>query len=267
MDDTDTLTPPESPPVVDEGTPAPQDAVAPVSEPEPLVGADTTEEPTEEAPPPTAWAGVQEVEELFDLEDVKPVLERRDQAAGDRAYELLKGHMQPLQIGREQNTARAAQSMESVDTTLKRAVEDGVLDIRAVQDVFRTHRAELAGFTGEASTEGYYKGVEQYVTFLLGSEAPAFISRLHRMRDQNYPDETFAADAKKKIVATARQEGYDEGFKKGSKTGQTAAQQQKAIKEAKDKGANLAPGSSGGKANINQLRRDYHEGKTNEYPG
>ncbi len=267
MDDTDTLTPPESPPVPDEGTPASQDVVTPPSEPEPLVGADTTEEKPEDAPPPPAWANVQEFEDVLELEDAKPALAKRDKSAEDRAYENLKGHMQPRLVERAQSAAQAAQGIEAIDTTLKRAVEDGVLDKRVIEDVFRTHRQELAGFTGEASTSGYYKGVEQYVTFLLGSDAPPFVTRLQRMRDENYPDDTFAADAKKKIVAAARQEGYDEGFKKGSKTGQTAAQQAKAIKANKETGANLAPGSSGGKADINKARRDYHEGRTNVYPG
>lgn len=264
MDDTPTLTPPESPPVADEGTPAPQDVVTPVSEPEPLVEAEKTEE---EAPPPPAWANVQEVEEVLELEDVKPLLAKRDQAAGDKAYELLKGHMQPRLVERSQSMSRAAQGIEAINTTLTRAQEDGVLDKRVIEDVFRTHRQELAGFTGEASTNGWYQGVEQYLTFLLGFDAPTFVTRLQRMRDENYPDDTFAADAKKKIVAAARQEGYDEGFKKGSKTGQTAAQQAKAIKENKDKGANLAPGATGGSASLDAKRRAYHEGKTNVYPG
>ncbi len=268
MDDPETLTPPESPPVPDEGKLVSQDVTTPVSEPAPLgEAAETTEEITEEAPPPPAWANVQEAEEVLELEDMKPILQRRDKSAEDKAYELLKGHMQPRLVERSQAMARASQGIEAINTTLTRAQEDGVLDKRVIEDVFRTHRQELAGFTGEASTQGWYQGVEQYMTFLLGSDAPAFVTRLQRMRDENYPDDTFAVDAKKKIVASARQEGYDEGFRKGSKTGQTAAQQQKAIKENKDKGANLAPGATGGSASLNKQRQDYHEGKTNVYPG
>ena len=58
-----------------------------------------------------------------------------------------------------------------------------------------------------------------------------------------------------------------EGFRRGSQQGQAAAQQKAAIKAAKGKGANLAPGSSGGRTNINKARRDYIDGKTNVYPG
>ena len=67
--------------------------------------------------------------------------------------------------------------------------------------------------------------------------------------------------------AAIRQEGHDEGFRKGSRQAHAAAQQQKAIKENKNKGANLAPGAAGGRTDINKARRDYHEGRTNVFPG
>ncbi|MCH7576773.1 MAG: hypothetical protein IH822_03095 [Chloroflexi bacterium] len=58
-----------------------------------------------------------------------------------------------------------------------------------------------------------------------------------------------------------------EGFRRGSQQGKAAAEQKAAIKAAKGKGANLAPGATGGKTNINKARRDYIDGKTNVYPG
>ena len=70
-----------------------------------------------------------------------------------------------------------------------------------------------------------------------------------------------------RVREAERKEGYEEGFRKGSRQGQNAARQQEAIKAAKGKGANLAPGTSGGRTNIHQARRDYVDGKTNVYPG
>jgi len=252
------------------GSPAPaapaSDApalAAPVEEAEPAA-----EEPAEGVQEPAPFAAFKEAEDLFDHPDVKAVHETGLRKAREEAYTELQSHMQPKQQERNQNVTRALQAVEAIDTTLKRAQEDGALDKRAVEDVFRTHRTELAGFTGEASTSGYYQGVEQYLTFLLGSDAPEFITRLHKMRDASYPDETFAADAKKKMMVQARQEGYDEGFRKGSKQGKDAGAAKTAIQANKGEGANLAPGTpAGGGSNLNKRRQDYHEGKTNEYPG
>ncbi len=238
MDDTETptLSPPEGPPSTDEAVV--QDETAPVSEPAPL------EEVEAESPSPPAWASVQEAEELLDLEDVKPIIKRREQAAGDRAYERVKGDMQHFLLDQHQTLAQIATATESIQTTLNRAAEDGVLDKRTVEDLMRTHRNEFAALNQTHQATGYWEGVKQYTQALLGDSAPPFVSRLEGMAT-GVKDPTFATDLQKKVREAGRKEGYDEGYRKGSKEGKNAATAQTAIKENKGVGANLAPGTSG----------------------
>ena len=250
MEDIETPTPPqpESPPSLDEGTPVSQDGGKPVSEPAPLGEAEPPEEPT-----PPAWAGVQEAEELFDLEDVKPIIERREQIAGDRAYERVKEVMQPSVQANTQTLAQISTAVESVMTTLNRAAEDGALDKRTVEDLMRTHRAEFAALNQQYQSVGYWDGVKQYITTLLGADAPTFTSRLEKMQ-QNMPDPTFAADMQKKLRAQGYEEGHGDGFKKGMKEGKNANSAQTAIKANKGAGANLAPGTpAGGRSDSERL--------------
>jgi hypothetical protein len=213
-----------------------------------------TEPPEGESPPPPAWANVQEVEELFDLEDVKPIVERRELVAGDRAYERVKEAMQPAIQANKQTLDQISTVAESIMTTLNRAAEDGALDKRAVEDLMRTHRSEFAALNQQYQAVGFWEGVKQYITTLLGNDAPTFTARLEKMQ-QNIPDPTFATDMQKKLRAQGNKEGYDEGYKKGLKEGKTAQATQQQVQAAPG-GANLTPGAAAGGRSDRELKLD-----------
>ena len=239
--ETPTLTPPETPipaeaPVPETVTPETPETAAPAE------GVEESVEPTV-----AAWAEISKdnAEDLFKIEEVKAIHNRGIQDAHDQAYSEIQGHMQPLLQGNKQTLEQISTAAESIMTTLNRAAEDGALDKRTVEDLFRTHRNEFAALNQQYQSIGYWEGVKQYITALLGADASTFTARLEKMQ-QNIPDPTLAADMQKKLRTQGRQEGYDEGFKKGLKEGKNADSAQTAIKEAKGKGANLAPGTSGG---------------------
>ncbi len=255
MDDTETptLTPSETPipaeAPVETATP---ETPEPAAAPEAVEGVEEGVEPTVETP---AWATVTDVEELFENPEVQAHHARSVQEAHDTAYSELQGHMQPLLQGNKQTLEQIASASESIVTTLNRAVEDQVLDKRAVEDLMRTHRNEFAALNQTYQVTGYWEGVKQYTQALLGNDAPMFLTRLDKMQ-QDIPDPTFAADIQKKVREAGRKEGYDEGFRKGSKQGQSAATQQAAIKGAKNTGPNLAPGTPSNRGDDNKRLLD-----------
>lgn len=244
-------------------TPIPAEAPVEAATPEPETAAPA--EGVEEAVEPTveaaAWAEIprDNAEDLFEIEEVKAIHNKGIQEAHDQAYSEVQGHMQPAVQANKQALDQISTAVESITTTLNRAAEDGALDKRAVEDLMRTHRSEFAALNQQYQTIGYWEGVKQYVTALLGADASTFNTRLEKMQ-QNVPDPTFAADMQKKLRAQGQKDGYDEGFKKGLKEGKNAGSAQTAIKANKDKGANLAPGTSGGKPDLNKARRDYSDG-------
>lgn len=250
MEDTETPTltpeapiPAEAP--VETVTPEPETATPAGAE-----GAEESAEPTVEAP---AWAAVQEVEELFENPDVKAHHAKAVQEAHDTAYSEIQGHMQPSIAANKQALDQISTAAESIMTTLNRAAEDGALDKRTVEDLFRTHRNEFAALNQQYQSLGYWEGVKQYIAALMGADAPTFNTRLEKMQ-QNIPDPTFAADMQKKLQTQGHKEGYDEGYKKGLKEGKNAGTAQAAIKGAKGKGANLALGTTvGGRSDSERL--------------
>jgi flagellar biosynthesis/type III secretory pathway protein FliH len=250
-DETPTLAPPETPipveaPVPETVTPEPPETAAPAE------GVEESVEPTVEA---AAWAEIPKdnAEDLFEIDEVKAIHTRGIQDAHDTAYSEVQGHMQPAIQANKQALDQISTATETIMTTLNRAAEDGALDKRTVEDLFRTHRSEFAALNQQYQSIGYWEGVKQYITALLGADAPTFTTRLERMQ-QNVPDPTFATDMQKKLRTQGRQEGYDEGFKKGLKEGKNAGAAQTAIKANKGKGANLAPGTpAGGRSEAERL--------------
>lgn len=270
-DDTEALVAPPPPddspaPAATLGPPAPaapaSDAPAPaatVEEAEPAAEAEGVQEP---AP----FAAFKEAEDLFEHPGVKAVHETGVRKAREDAYTELQGHMQPAIQANKQALDQISTATETIMTTLNRAAEDGALDKRVVEDLMRTHRGEFAALNQQHQTIGYWEGVKQYITGLLGNDAPTFTARLERMQ-QNVPDPTFTVDIQKKLQTQGHKDGYDEGYKKGLKEGKAAQATQQQVQGA-PKGPNLIAGATaGGGPNLNQRRRDYHEGKTNEYPG
>jgi hypothetical protein len=237
-EDTPTLAPPETPipteaPVPETVTPTP---------PEPAAQAEGVEESVE---PTVAWADTPDIDGLFEIEEVKTRHTKGIQEAHDQAYSEIQGHMQPAVQANKQTLDQINAATESIRTTLDRAAEDGALDKRAVEDLLRTHRSEFAALNQQYQTTGYWEGVKQYITSLLGDAAPTFLTRLERMQ-QNVPDPMFAADIQKSLRSQGHKDGYDEGYKKGLKENRDAASERGKLEARKGQGANLTPGSPAG---------------------
>jgi hypothetical protein len=245
-EDTPTLAPPETP--IPTEAPVPETAT-PVS-PEPAAQAEGVEESVE---PTVAWADTPDIDGLFEIEEVKTRHTEGVQEAHDQAYSEIQGHMQPAVQANKQTLDQINAATESIRTTLDRAAEDGALDKRAVEDLLRTHRSEFAALNQQYQTIGYWEGVKQYITSLLGDAAPKFLTRMERMQ-QNVPDPMFSSDIQKNLRAQGHKAGYDEGYKKGLQENRGAASESKKLEDRKGKGANLTPGSpAGGRSDSERL--------------
>lgn len=252
MDDTKTptLTPPETPIPTEEPSLTPPGAPA---EPQPEPAAEQPAEGEEAEQEPTApWANVasDDIDGLFEVEDVKAHHERGVQEAHDTAYQELQGHMQPLLQGNKQALDRIGAASETILTTLNRAVEDQVLDKRTVEDLLRTNRDVFAALNKTYQTTGFWEGVRQYVNGVANAAddpniATTFLPRVERM-ESGVPDPTLIADLVKKVSNKARQEGEGIGYKKGLKEGKTAQAAQTKAQTDKNEGPNLAPTKPGG---------------------
>ncbi len=244
-----TLTPPEAPAPTEETKPAPQEATA-APQPETATKVEGAEEGTEQTV--AAWAEIPQdnAEDLFEIEEVKAIHQKGIQEAHDTAYQELQGHMQPYLQGQKQTLDGIKQASEAILTQLSRAAEDGGLDKRAVEDILRGNRQELAALNGIYQNTGFWESVQQQVQAFStaagdASLATPFLARVGRMAS-NVPDPTFAADFVKKLTSKVRQEGHDEGYKKGLKEGKGAQATKQQVQEAQGTGANLAPGTGGG---------------------
>ena len=246
-DDQPTLAPPSTP--IPAEAPAP--AVTPTP-PEPAAQAEGVEESVE---PTVAWADTPDIDGLFEVEEVKARHTKGVQEAHDQAYSEVQGHMQPAVQANKQTLDQINIATESIRTTLDRAAEDGALDKRAVEDLLRTHRGEFAALNQQYQTIGYWEGVKQYVTSLLGDAAPTFLTRLERMQ-QNVPDPMLASDMQKSLRAQGHKEGHEEGYRKGLKENRDAAAERKKLEARQGQGANLAPGSPAGGADDNKRLLD-----------
>lgn len=246
-----TLTPSETPSPVEEPqltppgapveTPTPEPAAAPAAE-----GEEAGQEPT--AP----WANVasDDLDGLFEVEDVKAHHEKGVQEAHDTAYQELQGHMQPLLQGNKQALDRISDASEGILTSLNRAVEDQSLDKRSVEDLLRTNRDTFAALNKVYQSSGFWEGVKQYVNGVANaaddpSIATTFMPRVERM-ENGVPDPTLLADLVKRVANKARQEGEAAGYKKGTKEGKAAQAAQTNAQQNEGAGPNLAPGKAGG---------------------
>jgi flagellar biosynthesis/type III secretory pathway protein FliH len=247
-EDTPTLAPPPTP--IPTEAPVPETATPP--SPEPAAQAEDVEESVE---PTVAWADTPDIDGLFEIEEVKTRHTKGIQEAHDQAYSEVQGHMQPAVQANKQTLDQINTATESIRTTLDRAAEDGALDKRAVEDLLRTHRGEFAALNQQYQTIGYWEGVKQYITSLLGDAAPTFLTRLERMQ-QNVPDPMLASDMQKSLRAQGHKEGHDEGYKKGLKENRDAATEQEKLEARKGKGANLTPGSPAGGRSDNERLLD-----------
>lgn len=257
--ETPTLSPPEAPLPAEETQLTPPGAPA-EPQPEPAAeaeGAEVVEEPT--AP----WANVasDDLDGLFEVEDVKAHHQKGVQEAHDTAYQELQGHMQPLLQGNKQALDRIGDASEVVLTALNRAVEDQVLDKRAVEDLLRTNRDAFAALNKTYQTTGFWEGVRQYVNGVANAAedpniATTFLPRVERM-ENGVPDPTLMADLVKRVANKARQEGEATGYKKGMKEGKTAQAEQTKAQQNKGAGANLAPGKAGGGRSDRERKLDH----------
>ncbi len=247
-EDQPTLAPPETP--IPAEAPVPE-AVTPTP-PEPAAQAEGVEESVE---PTVAWADTPDIDGLFEVEEVKTRHAKGVQEAHDQAYSEVQGHMQPAVQANKQTLDQINIATETIRTTLSRAAEDGALDKRAVEDLLRTHRGEFAALNQQYQTIGYWEGVKQYITSLLGDTAPTFLTRLERMQ-QNVPDPMLASDMQKSLRAQGHKEGHEEGYKKGLKENRDAAAERGKLEARQGQGANLAPGSPAGGADDNKRLLD-----------
>ena len=136
-EDQPTLAPPKTPIPTEPTAPA-----APAEPPEPAA-VETAEGVEESVEPTVAWADTPNVEDLFEIEEVKTKHAEGIQEAHDQAYSEIQGHMQPAVQANKQTLDQINIATESIRTTLDRAAEDGALDKRAVEDLMRTHRSVL----------------------------------------------------------------------------------------------------------------------------
>src|SRR3990172_1472758 len=132
--------PPSSPPAESPFTPAPVELADQQPQAEPrhdeVLAADS-EGVTVEAKP---W-GHLEPGEALEHDEFRPLLEDRDKATYDRAYSDVHSRIGPNVLRQKEAAESAAAAMEEIRITLTRSYEDGVLDKRAAEDLFRQHRA------------------------------------------------------------------------------------------------------------------------------
>jgi hypothetical protein len=259
MQESPTLAPPEAPlPAEGEEPTAPAaPAETPPPEPaaEPAEGAEEEPGRTVEAP---TWDGVRESlqgledinhDELFDLEAVKPALEKRVQDAHNDAYQELQGHMQTYLQGNSQKLKGIEASLQDVALQMERFQEDGQLDKRGLEDLFRRNQPAFNALNQTYQTTGFWEGVRQYVN-LVGQEtgdasvAMSFLPRVERMENA-IPDPTFMKDLVRKLKA--EEAGRDAGYKKGRSDQKKAAGETAAARQRTTEGPSLAPGTPAGR--------------------
>ena len=259
MEDTEspTLAPPPAPAPTEDTQPPSQEATA-APQPETATKVEGAEEGTEQTVAPWATVPTDEADSLFEIEEVKAIHQRGVQEAHDTAYQELQGHMQTYLQGNKQTLDGIKQASETILTKLSRASEDGELNQRAVEDILRGNKQELAALNGIYQNTGYWESVKQQVQAFAtaagdASLATPFLTRVERM-ENNVPDPTFAADFVNKLTSKVRQEGHDEGFKKGKKEGKSAQATQQQVQQAQGTGTNLAPGAGGGRTDDELLK-------------
>ena len=206
LDEQATLTP-EAPPSPSP-SPAPEPAPSPVetAEAAPAPVAEPVAESGEPAPEPTAWAGLQTKEEVF--EHFAGDLEERDQVT----YTRLKDQMQPHVQRRSSAMTNIEQRITELRNSVTEQVEDGGLDEKAARRL-RTDAPQLfKDFNAEITQMGRTEGLMGAVSELLtqaGATMPRANERMSAILNEGMTDPTFVEDVvgaiSKAAVAKARE--------------------------------------------------------------
>ncbi len=104
-----------------------------------------------------AWASITEASAVLEHESIKPLVEESNATASktsyDKAYTDVQARLQPIYQKTRETLDNISTANEDILTQLRRAVEDKVLDGRALEDLFRHHRPALDTLRGVQVSE------------------------------------------------------------------------------------------------------------------
>ncbi len=250
MADNETLAPPvsestqDAPPI---STPAETEAPAEVT-----TGAEegVTPAPPEEAAPEklASWSGVTDVYDLLELEELKPHLAQRDTRNQARLQQEFQERYE--QATKSWEATNTHQTLNGIAGRLASKLDEGDFEgagrmlekLKEFREPYMESHAQGIRQTHEQVIAGHFQSL------LENSLSPRDADALRQaVPGSAWPDviKKFAA-----LVGDGREEkGYNRGLADG-KSG-IAAQQQ--VQQAQGTGANLAPGTGGGRTDVELL--------------
>lgn len=155
------------------------------------------------------------------------------------------------------------QQLRSLLGRFNKAADDGTIDTSGAQDLLTNNREAFAAMNKvvDEQYQNQHRGAAfTYFLTELGQEvgdtslASDFEKRLpFAVRGM---DKKFIPDLRKRITGKDGDDRYNDGYKKGMKTGKTAQAEQTKAQQDKGGGPSLVPGQMGGGRSDNEILRD-----------
>ncbi len=218
-------------------------------------------EAVEEAPAEkTPWATVEDPYDVIELEDFKPILERRSGLIEERLREDYEGRLVAATKNWESTNTHSTLSgivgnlTEQLEASNLEGAEKAIARLEKFREPYmEAHERDLQG-RGATAMAG--QNLRQMLG-LLDVRSQEVLYDLAR-KTQGSWEPVF-----KKFLEL----GGKKDFERGLKENRDAAAEREKLEARKGKGANLTPGSPAGTTDLNEARRAYAAGETNEYPG
>ena len=209
--------------------------------------------PTEEV---KSWHSVTDPTDLFDLEDVKPVLERRDM----RVEQRLRADYEARLVGATKTwqSQEAHKQLAGIYGNILQRIEDGEIDatpklIDRLETAYEPFKADYAEtLRGEGANT---MGVRMWNAMLATLDTKS----RDKLEEVAFSPGKGWEDIMKSYADTAITEAVAPKDKKIAQL-EATIEKMKATTRSTE-GANLAPSQAGASSDLNKARRDYADGK------